>query len=199
MSNSLRPHELQHARPPCPSPTPRVHPNSRPSSRWCHPAISSSVVPFSSCLQSLPASESFPMSQLFTWGGQSIGVSALASFLPKNTQDWSPLGLSLTWTKLEGDNSRSKWKTWRNNNVIYYSSICPQRALGWAGSSQWGLQRVGFRPASSNKACLMWQMWFVLSQVLSQLVNHIYHESYYLSRLKRKNELQRESNTSFFI
>ena len=137
--------------------------------------------------------------QPFAWRGQSTGVSSLASFLPKNTQDWSPLGLSLTWTKLEGDNSRSKWKTWRNNNVIYYSSICPQRALGCAGSSQWGLQRVGFRPASSNKACLMWQMWFVLSQVLSQLVNHIYHESYYLSRLKRKNELQRESNTSFFI
>jgi len=79
MSYSLRPHELQHARPPCPSPTPRVHSNSCPSSQWCHPAISSSVVPFSSCPQSLPASESFPMSQLFAWGGQSIGVSALAS------------------------------------------------------------------------------------------------------------------------
>ena len=91
MSDSLRPHELKHARPPCPSPTPRVHSNSRPSSRWCHPAISSSVVPFSSCPQSIPASESFPMSQLFTWGGQSIGVSPLASVLPKNTQDWSPL------------------------------------------------------------------------------------------------------------
>ena len=89
MSDSLWPHELQHARPPCPSPTPGVHPNSCPSSRWCHPAISSSVVPFSSCPQSLPASESFPMSQLFTWGSQSIG--ALASVLPKNTQDWSPL------------------------------------------------------------------------------------------------------------
>ena len=86
MSNSLRSHELQHARPPCPSPTPGVHSNARPSSKWCHPAISSSVVPFSSCPQSLPASESFPMSQLFTWGGKSIGVSALASFLPKNTQ-----------------------------------------------------------------------------------------------------------------
>ena len=90
MSDSLRPHELKHARPPCPSPTPGVHSDSRPSSQWCHPAISSSVVPFSSCPQSLPASESFPMSQLFTWGGQSTGVSALASFLPKNTQDWSP-------------------------------------------------------------------------------------------------------------
>ena len=91
LSDSLRPHELQHARPPCPSPTPGVHPNSRASSRWCHPAISSSVVPFSSCPQSLLASGSFPMSQLFAWGGQSIGVSASASVLPMNTQDWSPL------------------------------------------------------------------------------------------------------------
>ena len=88
MSDSLRPHE--HARPPCPSPTPRVHSNSCPSSRWCHPAVSSSVVPFSSCPQSLPASGSFPMSQLFTWGDQSTGVSALASFLPKKSQGWSP-------------------------------------------------------------------------------------------------------------
>jgi len=91
MSDSLWPHELQHARPPCPSPTPGVHTNSCASSRWCHPAISSSIVPFSSCPQSLPASGSFPMSQLFAWGGQSIGVSALASVLPMNTQDWSPL------------------------------------------------------------------------------------------------------------
>ena len=91
VSDSLRPHESQHTRPPCPSLTPRVHSNSRPSSLWCHPAITSSVVPFSSCPQSLPASESFPMSRLFTWGGQSTAVSALASFLPKNTQDWSPL------------------------------------------------------------------------------------------------------------
>ena len=90
MSNSFRPHELQHARPPCPSPTPGVHSDSRPSSWWCHPAISSSVVPFSSCLQSPPASESFPTSQLFSWGGQSTGVSALASFLPHNPQGWSP-------------------------------------------------------------------------------------------------------------
>ena len=93
MSDSLRPHELQHARPPCPSPSPGVHSDSRPSSQWCHPTISSSVIPFCSCPQSLPASESFPMSQLFRWGGQSIGVSASASVLPKNTQDWS-----LGWT-----------------------------------------------------------------------------------------------------
>ena len=90
MSDSLWPHESQHPRPPCPSPTPGVHPDSLPSSQWCHPAISSSVVPFSSCPQSLPASQSFPMSQLFAWGGQSTGVSALASFLPKKSQDWSP-------------------------------------------------------------------------------------------------------------
>ena len=89
VSASLQPHELQHARPPCPSPTPGVYSNSCPSSRWCHPAIPFSVIPFS-CPQSLPASESFPMSQLFTWGGQSTGVSALASFPPKKSQGWSP-------------------------------------------------------------------------------------------------------------
>ena len=94
VSHSLRHHESQHTRSPCPSSTPRVHPNSCALSRWCHPAISSSVVPFSSCPQSLPASESVPMSQLFAWGGQRIGVSASASVLPMNTQDWSPLG----WT-----------------------------------------------------------------------------------------------------
>ena len=92
MSDSLQPHELQHARPPCPSPTPRVY--SCPSSRWCYPAISSSVVLFSSCPQSLPTSGSFPMSQLFPSDGQSIGVSASASVLPVNTQDWFSLG----WT-----------------------------------------------------------------------------------------------------
>ena len=94
MSDSLWPHELQHARPPCPSPTPGVYPNSCASSRWCHPTISSSVVPFSSCPQFCPASGSSQMSQLFTSGGQSIGVPALASVLPMNIQDWSPLG----WT-----------------------------------------------------------------------------------------------------
>ena len=90
VSDSFRPPESQLARPPCTSPTPGVHSDSCPSSRWCHPAISSSVIPFSSCPQSLPASESFPMSQLFTSGGQSTGVSALASFLPKKSQGWSP-------------------------------------------------------------------------------------------------------------
>ena len=100
VSDSLRPHESQHARPPCPSPPPRVHSDSRPSSPWCHPAISSSVVPVSSCPQSLPASGSFPVSQFFTSGGQSIGVSASASVLPMNTQDWSPLGWAV-WISLQ--------------------------------------------------------------------------------------------------
>ena len=90
MSDSLRPHESQHARPLCPSSIPGVHSDLHPSSQWCHPAISSSVVPFSSCPQSLPASEYFPMSQLFAWGAQSTGVSALASFPPKKPQGWSP-------------------------------------------------------------------------------------------------------------
>ena len=94
VSDSLQPHESQHARPPCPSPTPGVYSNSSPLSRWCHPTISSSVVPFSSCPQYLPTSGSFPMSQLFAWGGQSIGVPASESVLPMNTQDWSALG----WT-----------------------------------------------------------------------------------------------------
>ena len=94
MPDSLRLHGLQHARPPCPSPTPRVYSNLCPSSRWCHPTISSSAIHFSSCLQSFPASGSFPMSQFFTSGSQSIGVSASASVLPINIQDWSPLGLT---------------------------------------------------------------------------------------------------------
>ena len=94
MNHSMRPHESQHARPPCPSPTPRVHSNSNPSSRWCHPTISSSVIPFSSCPHSLPASGSFPVSQLFASGGQSIKVSASALVLPMNFQDWFPLGMT---------------------------------------------------------------------------------------------------------
>ena len=108
VSDSLQPHELQHARPPCPSPTPRIHWNSRPSSQCCHPAISSSVVPFSSCPQSLPASESFPKSQLFTWGGRSTGVSALASFLPQKSQGWSPLEWT-GWISLSTFNMLQMW------------------------------------------------------------------------------------------
>ena len=100
VSNPLQPHEPQHVRPPCPSPTPRVHPNPCPLSQWCHPTISSFVVPFSSCPQSFPTSGSFPMSQLFESGGQRIGVSASTSVFPMNTQEWSPLGWTV-WISLQ--------------------------------------------------------------------------------------------------
>ena len=113
MSNSLRPHRLQHARPPCPSPTPRVYSNSCPLSWWCHPTISSSVTPFSSCSQSLPASGSFQMSQFFAPGGQSIGVSASTSVPPLNTQDWSPLG----WTGWISLQSKGLSRVFSNTTV----------------------------------------------------------------------------------
>ena len=112
MSDSLRPHELQHGRPLCPSPTPTVHPNPCPLSQWCQPTISSSVVPFSSCSQSFPASGSFPMSQFFTWGGQRIEVSASTSVLPVNTQDWSPLG----WTGWISLQSKGLSRVFSNNH-----------------------------------------------------------------------------------
>ena len=113
LSDSLRPHESQHTRPPCPSPTPGVHSDSCPSSRWCHPAISSSVIPFSSCPQSFPASGSFQMSQLFTSGDQSIGVSASTSVLPMNTQDWSPL----EWTGWISFQSKGLSRVFPNTTV----------------------------------------------------------------------------------
>ena len=116
LSDSLRPHELQHARPPCPSPTPGIYSNSCPLSQWCHPAISSSVVSFSSCPESLPASESFPMSQLFAWNGQSIGVSALASVLSKNTQDWSPL----EWTGWISLQSKGLSRVFSKQEMVSY-------------------------------------------------------------------------------
>ena len=113
VSDSLRPHESQHAKPPCPTPTPGVHRNICPMSQWCHPAISSSAVHFSSWLQSFPASGSFPMSQLFAWSGQSIGVSALASFLKKNTQDWPPL----EWTGWISLQSKGLSRVFSNTTV----------------------------------------------------------------------------------
>ena len=113
MSYSLPPHRLQHARPPCPSPTPGVYSNSCPLSRWCHPTISSSVVPFSSCLQSFPASGAFPMSQFFTSGGQSIGVSVSASVHPINIQDWFPLG----WTGWISLQSKGLSRVFSNTTV----------------------------------------------------------------------------------
>ena len=125
MSYSLRLHELQHTRPPCPSPTPGVHTNSCPSSRWCHPAISSSVVPFSFCPQSLPASESFPMSQHFAWGGWSTGVSALASVLLKNTQNWSPL----EWTGWISLQSKKLSRVFSNTTLQKHQFFCTQLSL----------------------------------------------------------------------
>ena len=113
MTDSLLPHELQHTRPPCPSPTPGVHPNPCPLSKWCHPIISSSAVPFSFCPQSFPASGSFQMSQLFPSGGQSTGVSASTSVLPMNTQDWSPLG----WTGWISLQSKGLSRVFSNTTV----------------------------------------------------------------------------------
>ena len=125
MSDSLRPHESQHARPPCPSPTPRVHPDPCPSSRLCHPAISSLVVPFSSCPQSFPASGSFPMSQLLASGGQSFGVSASTSVPPMNTQDWSPLG----WTGWISLKSKGLSRVFSNTTVQKYQFFCAHLSL----------------------------------------------------------------------
>ena len=139
-SDSLRPHESQHARPPCPTPTPGVYSNSCPSSRWCHPAISSSVVPFSSCPQSLPASGSFTMSQLVAWGGQSTGVSASASVLPINTQDWSPLG----WTGWVSLQSKGHMIIWILNVAVGRMASqgcpCPQKLsmLGYMANGDKG-------------------------------------------------------------
>ena len=125
VSDCLWPHESHHARPPCPSPTPGVYSNSCPLSRWCHPAISSSVIPFSSCPQSLTASGSFPMSQLFAWGGQSIGVSASVSVLPMNTQDWSPLG----WTGWISWQSKGLSKVFSNTTVQKHQFFSAQLSL----------------------------------------------------------------------
>ena len=137
VSDYLQPHESQHTRPPCPSPTPGVYPDSRPLIWWCHPAISSSVIPFSSCPQSLPASESFPVSQLFASGGQSIGVSTLASFLPKNTQGWSPL----EWTGWISLQSKGLSRVFSNTTVqkhqffgVQPSSLSNSRIHTWLHS-----------------------------------------------------------------
>ena len=125
MSDSLQPRGLQHTRPPCPSPTTRVYSNSCSLTPWCHPAISSSVVPFSSCPQSLPALESFPMSQLFAWGGQSTGVSASASVLPMNIQDWFPLG----WTGWISLQSKGLSRVFSNTTVQKHQFLGAQLSL----------------------------------------------------------------------
>ena len=125
VSDSLQPRESQHTRPPCPSPTPGVYWNSGPLSQWCHPTISSSVVPFSSCPQSLLASGSFPMSQHFAWGGQGIGVSASSSVLPMNTQGWSPLG----WTGWISLQSKGLSRVFSNTTVWKHQFFGAQLSL----------------------------------------------------------------------
>ena len=144
MSDSLQPHESQHPRPPCPSPTPRVHWDSRPLSRWCHPAISSSVVPFFSCPQSLPASESFPMSQLFAWGGQRTGVSALASFLLKKSQGWS----HSEWTGLISWLSNGPSKVSSSTKGKQNQSFSFSLKLAVILSSTWGVGKTLDRETS---------------------------------------------------
>ena len=125
MSDSLRPHGPQHARPPCPSPTPGVYSNSCPLSQWCHSTISSSIIPFSSCLQSFPAAGSFPMSWFFTSGGQSIGVSAWASVLLMNIQDWFPLA----WTGWISLQSKGLWRVFSNITVQKHQFFGAQLSL----------------------------------------------------------------------
>ena len=139
VSKPLWPHESQYARPSCPSPTLRVHSNSCPWSRWCHPAISSPVVPFFSCPQSLPASESFPMSQLFAWGGQSTGVLALASFLPKSTQGWAP----------------SEWTGWislqsKGLSRVFSNTTVPKHQFFGAQLSLWSSSHIHTRPLEKH-------------------------------------------------
>ena len=136
VSDNLRPHESQHARPPSPSPSPRGHSDSRPSSPWCHPAISSSVVPFSSCPQSLPASESFPMSQLFAWGVWSTGVSALASFLPKKSQGWSPS----EWTGWISLQSKGLSRVFSKNTVQKHQFFSAQPSQSNSHIHTWPLE-----------------------------------------------------------
>ena len=157
VSNSLWPHESQHSRPPCPSTTPGVHADSRPSSQWCHPAVSSSVVPFSSCPQSLPASESFPMSQLLAWGGQSTRVSALASFFLKKFQGWSPS----EWTGWISLQSKGLSRVFSNTTLQKHQFFCAQL------SSQCN-SHIHTCPLGKNIALTRWTF---VGKVMSLLLN----------------------------
>ena len=147
VSDSLRPHESSHARPPCPSPSPGVHTDSHPSSQWCHPAISSSVIPFSSYPNSLPASESFPMSQLFAFGGQSTGVSALASFPPKKSRGWSA-----EWTGWISLQSKGLSRVFSNTTVQKHQFFGAQLSSHWYLSQQSWFQYV-LHPAKRFSWC----------------------------------------------
>ena len=159
----LRPHESQQARPPCPSPSPGVYPNSCPSSHWCHPAISSSVIPFSSCPQSLPASESFLMSQHFAWGGQSTGVSASASVLRMNTQDWSPL----EWTGWISLQSKGLSSVFSNTTVQKHQFFSTQ--LSSQSNSHihtWPLEK----PIALTRRTFVGKVMSLLLNMLSRLI-----------------------------
>ena len=177
MSDSLRPHELQHARPPCPSPTPGVHSDSHLSSQWCHPAISSSVIPFASCPQSLPASESFPVSQLFAWGGQSTGVSALASFLPKKSQGWSPSEWT-GWISLQSKRLSRVFSNTTSYSQIWLLILAVVWSLCWGYQSEhlhlpvaWASLQNGV-PELHNprERAVRWKLYFFLC---SSLRSHI--------------------------
>ena len=158
MSDSLQPHGLQHTRPPCPSPTSRACSNSCPLSQWCHPAILSSVLPFSSCPQSLPASGSFPMSQLFAWGGQSIGVSASASVLPMNTKDWSPLG----WTGWVSLQPKGLSRVFSSITVQKHQFFDAQLSL-WSNSTELHFFKIFFwcGPFLKSLNLLQYCFWFL--------------------------------------
>ena len=153
VSDSLRPHESQHTRPPCPSPTPGVYPNSCLFSWWCHPATSSSVIPFSSCPQSLQASGSFPMSQLFGWGGQSIGVSASASVLRMNTQDWS----ALEWTGWKSLQSKGLSRVYSNTTVQKPVNQFNQNQFFGAQLSSQSNSHIHWKNHSLGLVGLCWQ------------------------------------------
>ena len=163
VSDSLWPHESQHARPPCPSPSPWVHSDSRQLSPWCHPAISFSVVPFSSCPQSLPASESFPVSQLFAWGGQSTGVSVLASFLPKKSQSWSPS----EWTGWISLQSKGLSRVFSNTTVQKHQFFSSQpSSQSNSHIHTWPQEK----PIALTRRTLVGKVMSLLLNILSRLV-----------------------------
>ena len=163
ISNLLRSHDLQHIRPPCSSPTPRVHRNSCPSNQWCHPSISSSVILFSSCPQSLPTSESLPMSQLFTWGGWSTGVSALASFLPKKSQGWSPS----EWTGWISLQSKGLSRVFSNTTVQRHQFFSAQPSS--QSNSQWSYMTTG-KTIALTRHTFVGKVMSLLLNMLSRLV-----------------------------
>ena len=174
MSNSLRPHERHHTRPPCPSPTPRVHTNPCPSSQWCHPTISSYVVPFS-CLQSFPASGSFPVSKLFASGGQSIGLSASTSVLPMNTQDWSPIGWT-GWMSLQSNGLSIVFSNTTVQKHQFFSTQLSLQSNSCTHTCAWKLCHT-HPPCATRVACLKISLLVSSHKILLRLwlgLHHIY-------------------------